>query len=187
MVWNKVIKVTIFLVWGLLIVLASLIGYYNYSHYDRIGKYPINIKKYPQDIGYIDSKKTKFSEGFELCYPELKPFGFYHSNRNSFNGGKYQFRKTISENYINNEYNDSGFLNLRFYLNCNGEVGNVEINELNLEYEQTNLNNELVNHLVNLSIAKENWIPKEFKGKTYDSYMYLIFKIENGEVLEILP
>lgn len=167
--------------------LAGLIFYYNYSHYDRIGKYPINTKKYPHDVGFINPKTTEFSKGFALCDSTMKPQGYYHSERNIFKGGKYQFRKTISEKYKNNEYTDSGFLNLRFHLNCNGEVGNVEINELNTNYEKTNLNNELVKQLVNLTIARENWTPKQIDGQTYDSYMYLIFKIENGEVLEILP
>ncbi|SDW99459.1 hypothetical protein [Aequorivita viscosa] len=185
--WNNFLKVTIITFWVLLMVLGGLIGYINYIHYERIGKYPINTAKYPHDVGYINPKTAAFSEGFARCDTTLKPQGYYHSERNIFKDGKYQFRKTISKKYENNGYTDSGFLNLRFLVNCNGDVGNVEINELNSDYQQTDLNNELVDQLVNLSIAKENWTPKEIGGKTYDSYMYLIFKIENGEVLEILP
>jgi len=168
-------------------VLGGLIGYINYIHYERLGKYPTNTAKYPHDVGYINPKTAAFSKQFALCDTVSKPKGYYHSERNIFNGGKYQFRKTISEKYKNNGYTDSGFLNLRFHVNCNGDVGNVEINELNSDYKQIDLNDELVDQLVNLSIAKENWTPKEIGGKTYDSYMYLIFKIENGEILEILP
>lgn len=182
--WKK-IALIIFGILGVIILLfGSFIGY---IYYERLGKYPTNTAKYPQEIGYIDPTTSQFSEGFELCDSSLKPYGYYHSARDIFKGGKYQFRKTISAKYANNGYTDSGFLNLRFLLNCKGEVGNVEINELNTEYEKTDLNDELVNQLVNLSIAKENWIPKEIEGKAYDSYMYLIFKIKNGEVLEILP
>lgn len=182
--WKKIILI-ILGVLGIIILLFG--GFIGYIYYVRLGQYPTNTAKYPHEIGYINPKTSEFSEGFELCDSSLKPFGYYHSARGIFNGGKYQFRKTISEKYKNNGYTDSGFLNLRFHLNCHGEVGNVEVNELNTDYEITDLNDDLVNQLVKLSIVKENWVPKEQEGKSYDSYMYLIFKIKDGEVLDILP
>ncbi|CAM3251578.1 hypothetical protein [Aequorivita lipolytica] len=182
--WKKIVLI-IFGILGIIVLLFG--GFIGYIYYERLGRYPTNTAKYPHEIGYINPETSEFSEGFELCDSSLKPFGYYHSARGIFNGEKYQFRKTISEKYTNNGYTDSGFVNVRFLLNCNGKVGNVEINELNTDYEKTDLNDELVDQLVTLSIAKQNWIPKEIEGKTYDSYMYLIFKIEDGEVLEILP
>jgi hypothetical protein len=182
--WKKITLIILVVFGAIVLMFGTFIGY---IYYERLGKFTVNTEKYPRDIGYIDHENTEFSEEFQLCNPSDYPNGYYHSARDIFNGGKYQFRKTISEKYTNNGYTDSGFLNLRFLLNCKGEIGNVEINELNTDYEKTDLNDELVSQLVTLSIAKQNWIPKEIEGKTYDSYMYLIFKIEDGEVLEILP
>lgn len=182
--WKKISLIILGIVGAIVLMFGVFIGY---IYYERLGKYPINSEKYPHEIGYLNPETTKFSEGFSLCNPSLKPYGYYHSAREAYSGGKYQFTKTIFEKYINQEYTDSGFLNLRFYINCNGNVGNVEINELNTDYEKTDLNNDLVNQLVKLSIASDNWAVKENDGKKYDSYMYLIFKIKDGEILEILP
>lgn len=182
--WKKIIFIILGVLGAIVLMFSVFIGY---IYYERLGKYTTNTEKYPHEIGYINPETSAFSEGYELCDSSVKPFGYYHSARGIFNGGKYQFRKTISEKYINNGYTDSGFLNLRFHLNCKGEIGNVEINELDTDYKKTELNSGMVKQLVNLSIAKENWIPMEQEGKTFDSYMYLIFKIEDGEVLEILP
>jgi hypothetical protein len=142
---------------------------------------------YEHRIGYIDPETSKYSENFKLCNDEFI-VGYYSSYAPKiYKNDKISFRRYIQENYHNKGYKDTGFLNLRFHINCEGEIGNLEINELDENLELSSLNSTLVQQLVDLSINKNNWNLFEYEGKKFDTYMYLIFKLENGNVLEILP
>ena len=63
----------------------------------------------------------------------------------------------------------------------------MEIIELGTDYRPKKLSPELVDQLVSLSSKSENWKVAEYDDEPVDSYMYLIFKIEDGKVSEILP
>jgi hypothetical protein len=143
--------------------------------------------KYQYRIGYINPETSRYSIDFKLCNEEYI-VGYYSSYAPQvYKNDKIAFRNFIRDNYQNKDYKDTGFLNLRFHINCEGQVGNVEVNELDQDLELTNLNKELVQQLINLSINKNNWNSFEYEGKQFDTYMYLIFKLENGNVHEILP
>jgi len=137
-------------------------------------------------IGYLDPSYPDASENFKRCNDKL-PIGFFHSSAPAiYKGGKPAFSNYILSNFSKNTYNDNGFLNLRFLINCKGKIGDIEINELNTDYEISSLNSELVNELSKLTFRKENWNSIETLDKR-DTYMYIIYKIENGEITEILP
>ncbi len=143
--------------------------------------------KYQQRIGYIDPETSRYSDDFKLCN-EKYVIGYYSSYAPKiYKNDKIAFRKYIREHYKNKGYKDTGFLNLRFHINCEGQIGNLEVNELDENLELSSLNADLVQQLVDLSMHKNNWNLFEYEGKKFDVYMYLIYKLENGNVLEILP
>lgn len=180
--YKKIRKIT-FVSLGIIIVIFVTTG--SYFYYQYYGKYPINNQKYPHNIGYLSYDNQDFSESFERCSDKV-PIGYYSSAHNSFRINKGVFRKFILQNFKNQNYTDSGYLNLRFLINCKGEIGDMEINELDDDFRPTKLNTNLINHLIHLSIQKDNWKVPSSKV-TRDSYMYLIYKLENGEIVEILP
>lgn len=147
---------------------------------------PSENKEYLHDIGYLEASNKDFSENFKRCSDTL-PIGFYHSAAPyAYKGSKRNFVNYIHKNYRNQGFFDNGFLNLRFLINCHGDIGDIEVNELDEDYLSTNLNNEMVEQIINLSVNKQNWrLPN--LDKPYDVYMYLIYKIENGNITEILP
>jgi len=180
----RILKITGLILTGLIVLVLGYVGYLYYYHF---GRFSIDQEKYPHRIGYIDRTESISPKGFTLCSEDIQ-IGFYSSAApNAYKGSKYAFRKLILENYENRGYTDSGFLNLRFHVNCKGTVGHVVINEVGMDYKKTELNDDMVNQLVNLAIKEENWNAIIKSEKRRDIYMYLIFKIENGEVLEILP
>ncbi|MBQ0735284.1 hypothetical protein [Aquimarina celericrescens] len=142
--------------------------------------------KYPDYVGKIDLNKATRTTEFSLCKDENKPHGFYSSSApHIYKKNKLEFREFIVQHYQNRNRNDNGYLNLRFHINCRGETGNLIINELNADLEPSNLSATLVEQLVDLSMRNENW--RTADHPTINYYMYLIFKIENGNVTEILP
>jgi hypothetical protein len=136
--------------------------------------------KYQERIGYINPETSRYSENFKLCN-DGNLFGGYYSSYapQVYKNDKIVFSKHIQKNYKNKNYTDNGFLNLRFHINCEGQVGNVEVNELDENLELTSLNQELVQQLIDLSMAKNNWNVFEFEGHKVE--------LESGNVLEILP
>jgi len=180
--WKKIRQIT-FIVLGFLVLIMVLGISYLYYQYD--GKYPENTSKYPQSIGYLSQSNQDFSENFEPC-SDKRPIGYYSSAPNAFKVNKGVFRKFILQNFKNQAYNDTGFLNLRFLINCKGEIGDMEVNELDNDFRLTTLNVNLVNHLIDLTIQKDNWAVRSSEDQR-DMYMYLIYKLENGKISEILP
>ena len=55
------------------------------------------------------------------------------------------------------------------------------------ELKDTILDEELENKLLKFTKSLNGWMPKEVKGLKIDYYQYLTYKIENGQVSEVLP
>ncbi|MEO1485430.1 MAG: hypothetical protein AAFU57_06775, partial [Bacteroidota bacterium] len=87
----------------------------------------------------------------------------------------------------NRGYTDSGYLNIRFVINCEGVAGRYIIHENNLDLEPTPLNPDMVEQIFELTAQLKQWNPNVIRGNIWDSYMYLSYRIENGEITEILP
>lgn len=179
--WIKVVLVSFM---GLLLLAGIAFGYLYYKYE---GRYKVNKEKYTNYIGHLPYA-TETSK-FELC-DENRIVGWFASAATYFpiyKGSKSTFKEYILQNFETVNQNDNGFLNLRFIINCKGEVGRMEINELDTDYQSTLLSPNLVNQIVTLSSRKENWTSPIIEDVTLDSYMYLIYKIENGKITEILP
>ncbi|MDH7446415.1 hypothetical protein [Aquimarina sp. 2201CG14-23] len=180
--WKKLLKILGYFILAILLFILSTIGY---LYYQTKGKYAVNKEKYPQYIGKIDAEKAIKSKGFELCSGG-KIRGYYHSAAPAiYKGSKLSFKNKILDSFNKNGYNDYGYLNLRFNVNCKGETGNVIVSELNTDLEPATLDQNLVNELFNLSVQSENWQITNEEDVNY--YIYLLFKIEDGKVTEILP
>lgn len=180
--WKKILKILGFIVLAIIVLLGGLIGY---GYYHMKGKYAVNEEKYPHYIGKIESDKAIRTDGFQLCKGG-RMYGFYDSAAPKiYRTSKLEFKNTIKTSFQNQDYKDNGYLSLRFNMNCNGKTGNLIITELNPDLEITNLNPHLVDQLVNLSLKEENW--QTISDTDVNYYMYLLFKIENGTITEILP
>ncbi|MFT5736941.1 MAG: hypothetical protein ACJAU2_001639 [Maribacter sp.] len=179
---KKWIKILLYCFSGILLIVGIGIGYVYYQYY---GKYPIDILKYPHQIGYLSPENRDFSKNFKSC-SDKAPIGYYSSARNPFMESKRTFRKFIEQNYKNQNFPDSGFLNLRFIINCKGEIGNMEVNMLNKNLLLAELNKNLVDQLIELTVKRDNWKAPSLE-ESKDMYMYLTYKIEDGEITEILP
>lgn len=177
---NKTSRIGIVLFLGLTLSLISGFGYAISNYQNQFDR------KNEGHIGYLDPKNPDVSEDFKRCSDKL-PAGFYHSTAPYiYKGGKPVFRRFIQDNYSKNNFTDNGYLNFRFLVDCNGELGDVETNQLDPNLEITTLNKDLISRLSKLTLRKENWNSLETR-EVRDLYMYIIYKIENGQVVEILP
>ena len=144
-----------------------------------------SLVSYPDHIGYLDASNPDMDMEINRCNPELLPVGFYSSAFEvAFSANPSTFKKVIKQEFNDRyDYDDSGFLIIRFIIDCNGYIGDYEVNSLDKDYKRTAFSKDLVNTLVELCLDKQHWKGRE----NIDTYMYLILKIQNGQVLEIIP
>jgi len=145
-------------------------------------------KEYPRWIG--DIKKTNSDNpNFELCNGENNVKQYFNNSQGlEYYGGKTEILKEFNNNFVpSKKQNQNGIIRIRFIVNCKGETGRFRIIEADNNYKEFKFDSEITNQLLKITKALNDWIPKEIRNKEIDYYQYLIFKIANGKISEILP
>jgi hypothetical protein len=84
----------------------------------------------------------------------------------------------------------SGYIIVHFNINCLGNIGNFGLIQMNNRYEAASFSKQLVGHLFNKlknlkewpsNYSKVDWLPYK------DVHSFLMFKIENGKITDVLP
>ena len=135
---------------------------------------------------YIDPEISLLNEGFVVC-DENFILQYYNPERATYSKGKNGLRKFILASFKNNNFTDSGYLNIRFIINCKGEAGRYLIHENDLDLKPKKFNPEIVEQLFKLTTQLKKWNPNFTHDEYRDSYMYISYRIENGEITEIIP
>ncbi len=79
----------------------------------------------------------------------------------------------------------NGYVTIRFIVNCNGEIGLFRANEIDAEMKAANYSSATINELTNIVSTLNNWEIKPHNGNKYDSYYFINFKIEEGQITDI--
>ena len=187
---KKVFKV---LLWVFSITFLLVAFIFVYAYYNSKPKYTPSENKFTTRVAYINPENSLLSEGFEVCSERIVDYYNYQIGQTkgqvaSYSKGKNGLRKHVLSHYKNKGYSDSGYLNIRFVINCKGETGRYIIHENNLDLEPKKFNKDLVNQLFNITTQLKKWNPVIYgEDNIKDSYMYISYRIENGEITEILP
>jgi hypothetical protein len=152
------------------------------------GQTPEKKVSYPLQVGdiYFDSKID--DPDFKIC-DEDRVFQYYNFGKGLlYKGEKVKINEHFRDGLKTKEQKDeSGFLTIRFIVNCEGKTGRYRIQGMNNDYKEKAFNDNLTSQLLSLTKQLNGWIVGEYEGKTYDYYQYLTFKIENGRLIEIMP
>lgn len=145
-------------------------------------------KEYPRWIGDI-KKNNSDNPNFELCNGENNIMQYFNNLQGlEYYGGKTEILKEFNNNFVpSKKQNQNGIIRIRFIVNCKGEIGRFRIIEADVNYKEFKFDNEITNQLLKITKTLSGWIPKMYENKEMDYYQYLIFKIENGKIKEILP
>ncbi|NNE26341.1 MAG: hypothetical protein HKN09_05820 [Saprospiraceae bacterium] len=146
------------------------------------------IEPHKEHVGFIPHTGFLEPEEFPPCFPE-KIFPYYYGrSRAGFEHGLDSLKTKLFNSY-NNFGNTSitGYITIRFLINCQGEVGRFEIKSLGTDYKKKKLDIRVEQHLVDAIKELRDWKPIVFNDDNYDSFYHLTFKIINGELKAILP
>ncbi|MBB4807045.1 hypothetical protein HNP38_002349 [Chryseobacterium defluvii] len=147
------------------------------------------VRKYPAQVGDIKFDEKIDDANFKRCIPEDQYRYQYYNDSNGFQyrGEKIAIIEKLAKSDIYSDKKTNGYITVRFLVNCEAKTGLFRVKQINNDYQETVLDNELKNKLLTFTKSLDGWIPKEIKGKKIDYYQYLTYKIVDGKVSEILP
>jgi hypothetical protein len=152
------------------------------------GQTPEKKVDYPLQVGDISFNAKMDDPNFKLC-DEDRVLQYYNFGKGLlYNGEKIKINEHFRDGLkIKEQKGESGFLTIRFIVNCQGKAGRYRVQGMNNDYKEKIFNENLTNQLLSLTKQLDGWIVGEYGEKAYDYYQYLTFKIDNGKLIEIMP
>ncbi len=181
---KKWVKVVLFSLLGIGLIIGGITGYF-YLKFEK--DFDTTDKPYKNYIGYIDQDNALLNNTYELCDKGNLYHTYSSASLKAYAGTKKQFRAALAQAYSGDSFTDSGYLNFRFLVNCDGNPGWFEIIQMNLDLEEHPLPSQMVDSLFTFTAEPKNWNPLEFRKGPSNYYMYVSYRIENGKVVEIIP
>ncbi|MET3981021.1 hypothetical protein ABIB62_003540 [Mucilaginibacter sp. UYP25] len=145
-------------------------------------------EKLQEDVGDIKFDPKIDKADFYLCHKDF--IIQYYNFGTSYNGGGRGIKDFIYKRYhYDSAYKlATGFITIRFVINCKGQTDRFRLSEIDNHYHPTTFDNGLKRQLLKICKALNQWIPgKDSKGNIYDSYYYINFKLVKGQILNITP
>jgi hypothetical protein len=142
----------------------------------------------PNQVGDTFFDKDLDDPHFKVCNPE-RVYQYYNFSK----GLQYTGEKTTINNHFRTgfkpkeRYSDSGFLTIRFIVNCEGKTGWFRVQGMDNAYHKKNFTPSLVDEILTLTKKLDGWIPGDIENTRVGYYQYLTFKFENGNLIEIMP
>jgi hypothetical protein len=108
-------------------------------------------------------------------------------------GLQYKGEKTAITNHFKQKLKtkfqsgETGYITIRFIVNCEGKTGWFRMQSMDENYQEKEFDSDLVDNLLELTKQLDGWQVGTHEQSKYDYYQYLTFKIENGNLVEIMP
>lgn len=144
--------------------------------------------KYLSMVGDIAVDPKMDDPDFTLC--DEKNTKQYHNlnEEMQYEGEKYALDQTFRSQFkVDPKIKDSGMIRIRFIVNCKGETGRFRLMSSGYDYKEIQIDKAITDQLMTITKSLKGWkILSDDRGPK-DYYQYLIFKITDGQIKEILP
>jgi len=105
-----------------------------------------------------------------------------------YEGEKYALVQTFSSQFkADPKIKDSGMIRIRFMVNCKGQTGRFRMISSGYDYKEKQFNKKITTQLMTITKSLTGWKILTDKKVPKDYYQYLLFKITDGQIKEILP
>ena len=145
-------------------------------------------KKTYRHVGDIVFDPLLDDAAFNVCYPD-KIFQYF----NNGSGPEYLKEKIELDEYFSTKYQaveifeESGMIRIRFVVNCEGKADRFRMISSDIYYKEKVFDHRIASQLMELIKSISDWPVKKYNKGAGDYYMYLIFKIKDGQLIEIMP
>lgn len=145
------------------------------------------VNPHRQHVSYLSEKGTISPPEFKPCFEEFTFPNFYSRQPAEFAPGRDSLRTYFYEAFDNGGIiNDSGYVTIRFMINCRAETGRFEVLPIGLDYKEKQFNKKIIDQLLTLTMNLKDWSPYGRDYTSFDSSTHVTFKIVNGELVDIL-
>lgn len=140
-------------------------------------------------VGDIEHNTQMDDINFKVCNGDEQVFQYFNLGEGPvYSGEKSNILNTFKSNFKQVADNDeNGLIRIRFIVNCEGKAGRFRVLQSDYNYQEKEFNNEITSQLLSITKQIDNWKILYNNEKPVDYYMYLIFKITDGQLIEILP
>ena len=144
--------------------------------------------EYPNYVGDIEFKSETDNKDFELCNSKHINQYFNFGDGLVYEGEKLAIEKEFAEKYKSEIIkNETGLIRINFVVNCKGKTDRFRLISMDEKYNEKVFATSITEQLMSITKNLTGWKGKKYKEKGIDYFQYLIFKIENGQLKEILP
>jgi hypothetical protein len=140
----------------------------------------------PHSVGDIPFDPTLDDSAFHLC-DSLHVFQYYNTTAYFLINKDSLRRYFLSGFKPGNARGVSGYITVKFIINCSGMTGRFRLLEMDSTYRLAHFSDDITGQLLSLVKGWNNWKPSHYKGKFYDCYQYVTFRIRNGKIISISP
>ena len=142
-----------------------------------------DIGEYGYDVGDIAFDPAQDDPSFKLCSEPNNIYGrgaIVLDSGNAFDILQEQF-------VFSSEYSEfSGFIMIRFIMNCNGETGRFRTYPMNFDFSPNHGPSSLINQILDLVTDLKGWRHRHAEHQDQDCTKYINFKIQNGKIDAII-
>lgn len=144
--------------------------------------------KYLAMVGDIAFDAKLDDPNFVLCN-EKNTKQYHNLNEEmQYEGEKFALKNTFDTQFKpSDKVKDSGMVRIRFIVNCNGQTGRFRMLSSGYDYKEKHIDKSITDQLMTITKGLKGWKILTDKRGTKDYYQYLIFKISDGQIKEILP
>lgn len=147
-----------------------------------------DTSKYPRHVGDIPFDSQLDDVNFEPCNEKKALTHYRFGDPDLYEGEKYMIVHEF-DNLVLPEMDSlqSGYITIRFMVNCNGQTGRFRVEQLDFDYKDMRFNEAFLNSILAKTVSLNGWIPAIRYNKPHDYYKYLTFKIIDNKIVDILP
>ncbi len=175
-------------VYWLLLALCACAGPAKQTTEQPTSANAIKESNYLRWVGDSEFDSLQDDANFKLCSSEQNVIQYFNVGAAmEYEGEKPVLVRHFKENYQPVDTEQSGLIRIRFVVNCNGETGRFRLTQSNFDYKEITFDQQITEQLLSLTKALNGWKTKFNEGQPADYYQYLIFKIQKGDLTEIMP
>ena len=156
----------------------------------------VTHSEHPEHTGYLRwVGDIPFDEeiddpAFQLCRGDSNVLQYFHTSDDAlsnYEGEKRALTLQLKAAYNPVDVKEGGWIRIRFIVNCTGETGRFRVISADDNYQVFTFDQRITAQLLTHVKALDGWKVHEHREQVNDYYQYLTFKIQNGEISEILP
>jgi len=144
--------------------------------------------EYERWVGDIEPDSLLDSPDFRPCFGNDSIYQYFNFSKGlKYKGEKSALIKFIKDRYVPVNSKKTGYVRIRFIVNCEGKTGRFRVFESDENGKMAVMDEKVVSQLLNITEQLDGWGHQPNLKNARDYYQYLIFKIVKGKIHEILP